>query len=109
MLQSLENLRWYQALVAVCALVLVPALTLDLQGVENLTVILFCLGGILIGIGEHACIVSYSRFLDASELPSSIGSGLLSGKIRKWTVPSVLLYAGGLASLGYALFGATSP
>lgn len=51
-LQSLVIDYWYKAITVASIMFLVIALTVDLEGVENKTVILISLGAFFIGVGE---------------------------------------------------------
>ena len=103
MLERLDQLTWYQAMIAVAAVVLTATLSVDLPQVRDDLVVAGALAALFWGLAESASrkpTTSYYRHPDI---------GLIKVELPVWrlTPPGALLYVLGLACLAWfvALLG----
>ncbi|WP_018984965.1 hypothetical protein [Salinimonas chungwhensis] len=105
MSNPLSNLKidyWYKAVLVISAPILILALTVDLKGVENKTVLLFSLSAIFIGIGEWINHPVQQQIVP----PSATYPGWLKGEghPRNNNFLGVLFVLMGLVLVGYTIF-----
>lgn len=92
--------EWFKIMMILCFLLLMAALTFELQ-FDNLTVALLSLAGILWGIGEMACRPYREVVTQDTILP---GYAKLSGRPRHLSVAGSCLFALSLMTAGAGLY-----
>ncbi|MFC7298467.1 hypothetical protein [Herminiimonas aquatilis] len=80
-LQSLVIDYWYKAVVVASIVFLLVALTVDLKGVDNKTVILISLGAFFIGLGEWINHPLQTRIAPGMKITSYNRSASLRGSL----------------------------
>jgi hypothetical protein len=79
-LQALVVDSWYKAIIVVSVVFLLVAITVDLKGVENRTVMLLSFGAFFVGIGEwinhplQVRVIPGAKITSHNRLPGLLGS-----------------------------------